>query len=114
MYITRASRNVNTIACYSLVIVGSFDDLDKLATLIASNVNPGHLHVSLIEYPVGWRLQITSDDNYYPDHAHDLVEQRIRGGLQVEIANCKNPMPTYLYRADAPESTVVDEIELPF
>jgi hypothetical protein len=115
MYITRASRIVTTIACYSMIVIGGFDDLDALATLIASNVNPGHLYVSLLEYPAGWRLQVTSDDNYYPDHAHDLVEQRIREGVAVTIANGKNPMPTYIYTASKQDAPIdFDEIECPF
>jgi hypothetical protein len=113
MSITRASRIVTTIACYSLVIVGSFDNLDTLATIIASTINPGHLHVALLQYPAGCRLQITSDDNTYPQAAHDLVEHYAEQGMAVTIANGEEPLPVYLYKAGEPEPPL-DEAELPF
>src|SRR5437899_580380 len=52
------STTIIAIACYSFIVTGSYWDLSALAKLISSTSHSGHLHISLVEYPIGCRLQI--------------------------------------------------------
>jgi hypothetical protein len=115
MQFTTPIGNTTVLACFSLIVIGKFEDLDELAKLLATTSSSGHLHISLTEYPVGWRLQISSDGDYYPDRAHVLVEDRIKGGMPVQIANSE-PMLTYTYlpREEEEADHDIHAGELPF
>ena len=87
--------NTTVLACFGLIVVGKFEDLDELARLIASNIRD--VQITATEYPVGWRLQLTCKDESTLSSCYTVVEERIKQGVLIQIANGLDPMPTRIY-----------------
>lgn len=88
--------NITITACLTFVLVGRYEPLNELAWVLATQFD--ELHITLLDYPTGWRCHVTCTDELYPQVLH-LVQQRIDAGAPVQIVN-PVPMPTRIYRAE--------------
>ena len=95
---TTRSSNSTVLACFSLIVIGRFEDLDSVARLIVSTLQD--VQITATEYPVGWRLQLTCKDDATLASCYSLVGDRIQSGVPVQIAN-PEPMQTRMYSANA-------------
>ncbi len=90
--------NATVLVCFSLIVIGKFEDLDTLASLVAGTLQ--EVQITATEYPVGWRLQLTCKNEATLSACYVLVEDRIQSSIPIQIAN-PEPMPTRMYSANA-------------
>ena|SRR5438067_6043588 len=98
MHLPPSTRNSTVLACFSLIVTGSFEHLNELAHLIVGTLQD--VQITATEYPVGWRFQLACKDAITLASCYVLVEDRIKGGVPIQIANSE-PMPTRVYTAKA-------------
>ena len=98
MEFTTPIGNTTVLACFSLIVIGKFEDLDSVARLIVSTLQD--VQITATEYPVGWRLQLTCKNEATLASCYSLVNDWIQSGMPVQIAN-RDPMPTRIYSVQA-------------
>ena len=98
MHLPPSTRNSTVLACFSLIVTGSFEHLNELAHLIVGTLQD--VQIAATQYPVGWRLQLTCKNDSTLSACYVLVDDRIQAGMPVQIANSE-PMPTSVHPAKA-------------